>query len=51
VGRDVDEDAPDLDFGKAEYFLLGDWTTQISLNWLGKIDFWRMGKIAPFVGT
>ena len=35
------QDAHDLEFGKAEYFLRAIWTDGITLNWLGKLVFRR----------
>jgi hypothetical protein len=41
VGRDAGEYRPDFYSVKQKYFREGDWTAQISLIWLKKLDFWR----------
>jgi hypothetical protein len=41
VRRDGARYRIDFCFGKAEYFFKRDWTTQITLIWLKKLDFAR----------
>jgi len=42
VGRDGGEYRGDLVSVKQKYFFGRDWTAQISLIWLKKLDFWRI---------
>jgi hypothetical protein len=50
VGRDGREYRGDFVSEKQKYFLNGDWTGQIRLIWLKKLNFWRNGFCAAMNG-